>query len=203
MAGDVRNENVEKHILDATCGSRTIWFDKNCKHAIYMDCRIEHDTAIWKSTKNGSVRRLDVEPDVVADFTEMPFEDASFELVVFDPPHLINVGETAWMKKKYGKLPKNWQHLIRDGFAECMRVLKPYGTLVFKWSEVQIRTRDVINAIGKEPLFGHRSGKAMNTHWMCFMKFPQEMEVDDFGYSFGAAAAEGAGADRAEDAERE
>ena len=27
-----------------------------------------------------------------------------------------------------------------------------------------------IKAIGHDPLFGHRSGKNMNTHWLCFMK---------------------------------
>ena len=64
--------------------------------------------------------------------------------------------------------------MIRDGFSECLRVLKPYGTLVFKWSEVQIPVRQVIEAIGAEPLFGNRSGKRGNTHWMVFMKFPQE-----------------------------
>lgn len=163
-------DTTGKHILDATCGSRTIWFQKECHEAIYMDCREEHDTAIWKSTKNDSVRKLDVEPDVVADFTNMPFEDNTFDLVVFDPPHLVNVGETAWLKKKYGKLTGDWPKMIHDGFWECMRVLKPYGTLVFKWSEVDIPTRKIIDIIGVEPLFGHRSGKAMKTHWMCFMK---------------------------------
>lgn len=170
---EARMELIDKHILDATCGSRTIWFQKNHPMAVYMDCREEHGTAIWRSTKNDSVRTLDVEPDVLADFTDMPFDDNSFELVVFDPPHLVKVGENAWLKRKYGKLPKNWENMIHDGFWECMRVLKPYGALVFKWSEVDIPTRRVIDAIGSEPLFGHRSGKAMKTHWMVFMKTPE------------------------------
>lgn len=100
-----QNNKVNKHILDATCGSRTIWFQKHCSTAVYMDCREEHDTAIWKSTKNDSVRTLDVEPDIIGDFTNIPFEGDTFNLVVFDPPHLVKVGETAWLKKKYGKLP--------------------------------------------------------------------------------------------------
>ena len=166
----------DKHILDATCGSRTIWFQKKCPMAVYMDCREEHDTVIWKSTKNDSVRTLSVEPDIIADFTSMPFPDESFELVVFDPPHLIRVGENAWLKKKYGRLPEEWPKLIHDGYCECMRVLKPYGTLIFKWSEIQISTREVIDAIGEEPLFGHRSGKNMNTHWLCYMKTIQAKE---------------------------
>lgn len=106
----VNNEFMDlkdKKILDATCGSRTIWFDKNHPSAVYMDCREEHGTAIWKSTKNDSVRTLDVEPDVIADFTDMPFPENTFHLVVFDPPHLIKIGENAWLKKKYGRLPQD------------------------------------------------------------------------------------------------
>ncbi|MBR0090599.1 MAG: class I SAM-dependent methyltransferase [Lachnospiraceae bacterium] len=166
----------EKYILDATCGSRGIWFEKNHPNALYMDCRKEYQTSIWKSGDGKSERVLNVEPDVIASFTSMPFENESFYLVVFDPPHLIHVGDNAWLKKKYGRLPEEWPQMIHDGFNECMRVLKPYGTLIFKWSEVQVSTRDVINAIGKEPLFGHRSGKAMNTHWLCYMKIPHNYE---------------------------
>lgn len=163
-----------KHILDATCGSRTIWFNKNCAQCVYMDRREEHGTAIWRSTINDSVRRIDVEPDVVADFTEMPFPDNCFDLVVFDPPHMMSLGENSWMRKKYGALPKDWQNVIHDGFCECWRVLRPRGTLIFKWCEVEIPTREIIGAIGKEPLFGHRSGKRSNTQWMTFMKFPED-----------------------------
>lgn len=60
--------------------------------------------------------------------------------------------------------------MIQKGFEECMRVLKPDGVLIFKWSDISVSTRDILNIIGHEPLFGHRSGKKMNTHWMCFMK---------------------------------
>lgn len=63
--------------------------------------------------------------------------------------------------------------MIHDGFAECMRALDDYGTLIFKWLEVQIPLSKVLKAIGQEPLFGHRSGKNMNTHWLAFMKFAE------------------------------
>lgn len=165
---------MEKLILDATCGSRSIWFNKEHPAAVYCDIREENATEIWKSTKNDSVRTLTVKPDILADFTDLPFDDESFYLVVFDPPHLQKVGENAWLRKKYGKLDENWRELIRDGFAECMRVLKPYGTLVFKWGERDIPTREIIKACGQEPLFGHKSGKKMQTHWLCFMKIPEE-----------------------------
>lgn len=155
-----------KHILDATCGSRTMWFDKECPLAVYMDKREEKLEGIWADHEGN----LSVNPDVVADFTKIPFPDFSFELVVFDPPHLARVGDSAWMRKKYGCLPNDWQPVIHDGFWECWRVLKEYGTLIFKWSEIQISTRKIIDVIGKEPLFGHRSGKRMNTHWLVYMK---------------------------------
>jgi len=51
-----------------------------------------------------------------------------------------------------------------------MRVLKPYGVLILKWAETSIPTPEIIDAIGYEPLFGHKSGKKLGTNWMCFMK---------------------------------
>ena len=78
--------------------------------------------------------------------------------------------------KKYGKLPPNWKEYLRDGFAECWRVLRPYGTLIFKWCEYDIPTKEVIAVIGREPLYGHRSGKQSRTHWMAFVKIPEENE---------------------------
>ena len=98
--------------------------------------------------------------------------DNSFYHVVFDPPHLIKGGDTSWLVKKYGKLDKdNWQQVLHDGFKECMRVLKPDGVLIFKWSEYEIPAAKVWDAIGERPLFGHHSGKKMGTFWGCFMKF--------------------------------
>ena len=60
---------------------------------------------------------------------------------------------------------------IGKGIRECMRVLRRGGVLIFKWCELDIPTREIINACGYEPLFGHRSGKKANTHWLCFMRF--------------------------------
>ena len=165
---------MEKLILDATCGSRMIWFDKNNPLALYVDRREEHDTSIWKSENGLEERKLNIIPDVVADFTNLPFEDNTFYCVVFDPPHLLNVGDNSWLCKKYGKLDENWQSVIYDGFHECMRVLKPYGTLIFKWNEYDIPVKDIVKAIGEKPLFGNRSGKQAKTHWMTFMKIPKE-----------------------------
>lgn len=142
-----------KKILDATCGSRSIWFNKQHPATVYMDKRRELETRIWKSGDGLSERTLRVDPDVIADFTSIPFASNTFYLVVFDPPHLRHAGETSWLVKKYGKLDDHWPQMIRDGFNECMRVLRPNGVLIFKWSEVQIPAVEVWRAIGCKPLF--------------------------------------------------
>ena len=168
------NDLSSYKILDATCGGRSIWFNRQNPNCLYIDNRIENGTKIWQSSKTGKERFIDVCPDIVADFTDLPFPDNSFYLVVFDPPHLLHVGENAWLKKKYGKLPDDWRPLIKEGFRECMRVLKPNGTLIFKWSEIDIPVSEIIKTCGVEPLFGHKSGKASKTHWLCFMKGEEE-----------------------------
>lgn len=61
---------MEKLILDATCGSRSIWFNKEHPAAVYCDIREENATAIWKSTKNDSVRTLTVKPDILVVFVQ-------------------------------------------------------------------------------------------------------------------------------------
>ena len=149
-----------KKILDACCGSRMFWFDKRNPNVTFMDIRQEYE-----ELATGHV--IDVDPDVVGDFRNMPFEDDTFDMVVFDPPHLIHAGDNSWLAKKYGKLDEHWPEDIRQGFAECMRVLKPNGSLIFKWNEDQISLQDVLGAIGEQPLFGNKRSK---THWLVFMK---------------------------------
>lgn len=162
---------MNKPVLDATCGSRMIWFNKNNELAVFVDKRELDCEAIWTSGDGKATRYCSIHPDIIADFTDLPFEDNTFYHVVFDPPHLIQGGDNAWMVKKYGKLNKyTWKQVLHDGFSECMRVLKPYGTLIFKWNETQIPVKDVIAAIGARPLYGNRSGKQGKTHWMAFIK---------------------------------
>jgi hypothetical protein len=149
-----------KTILDACCGSRMFWFDKQNKNTVFMDYREIEDTLC-------DGRKLEVKPDIVADFRNIPFPDNSFKLVVFDPPHLLKVGENSWLAKKYGKLNSNWPNDLKTGFAECMRVLETYGILVFKWNEEQIKLSEILANIDFKPLFGDKRAK---THWLVFMK---------------------------------
>lgn len=139
------------------------WFNKQHPNAIYMDNR-EVETELCDG------RKLEVKPDIVGDFRNMPFADNSFKLVVFDPPHLNKLGKNSWMAKKYGTLLPTWEQDIKEGFAECMRVLEPNGVLIFKWNESQITTSKILKVIGHQPLFGHPSGKHGRTKWLAFMK---------------------------------
>ena len=163
-----------KRVLDPCCGSRMFWFDKENPDGEFVDIREFDDAQIWKSGNGKAVWYCSVHPTTVADFTNLPFPDNTFYHVVFDPPHLVKIGENSWMAKKYGKLYDGWESMIQKGFPECMRVLKPNGTLVFKWSEVDIPVKKILQVIGLQPLYGHKSGKQAHTHWMCFMKESEE-----------------------------
>lgn len=140
------------------------WFNKSNPSAIFMDIR-ELDDHLCDG------RRFEIKPDIVGDFRSIPFEDESFTLVVFDPPHLVKLGEKSWLAKKYGKLNLDtWEEDLRKGFTECFRVLKTNGVLIFKWNETDIPVSKIVSLSPKPPLFGHRSGKLAKTHWLCFMK---------------------------------
>lgn len=108
------------------------------------------------------------------DFTEMCFPDNTFWHVVFDPPHNIprKIGETGILAFFHGIFPENFRDMLTLGFAECFRVLKPGGTLIFKWSETEIPLSQVLKLTPEKPLYGHRSGKHARTHWVAFMKKP-------------------------------
>lgn len=157
-----------KHILDACCGGKMFYFDKNDPRVLYMDCR-ELNTTLCDG------RQFKVKPDVIGDFTEMEFPDESFRMVVFDPPHLKYTGSKKeaqnWQMVKYGYLPSHgWQNILRKGFAECFRVLETHGFLIFKWNETDIKVSEILRLTPYKPIFGHISGKRANTHWICFTK---------------------------------
>lgn len=159
----------DKTILDACCGSRMFWFDRNDKRAVFVDNRCVEHVLKDKSQKAG-FRNLTVSPDVVGDFTSLAFPDNTFSMVVFDPPHLSHCGKTGWQARKYGKLEGDWKEMLRSGFSECFRVLKPSGTLIFKWSEVEIPVSKILALTPERPIIGQRCGKTAKTHWLIFMK---------------------------------
>lgn len=154
-------------VLDATCGTRMMWFDKQDKRCLYVDHRNEsfRPTGVKFADKD-----IEVRPNVQCSFRALPFAAESFWLVVFDPPQIVRSSLAGNVTKYYGALPTNWKPVIQGGFQECFRVLKTHGTLIFKWSEIEIPIAEVLKLTRVPPLFGHRSGKAANTHWVTFIK---------------------------------
>lgn len=149
-----------KPIIDICCVSRMFYFDKNNRNVVFMDNRKIEDTLC-------DGRKLEIKPDIMADFRSIPFPDESFYMAVFDPPHLLKVGEKSWLGKKYGRLSENWKEDLKLGFDEGMRVLKANGTLIFKWNEDQIKLSEVLLCFSQQPIFGHKKSK---THFLVFMK---------------------------------
>lgn len=153
-------------VLDPASGSRMFYFDKEDERVLFGDIRSEQHVLC-------DGRALNINPDVIVDFRNMPFPDEQFRVIVFDPPHLVKAGPKSWQAAKYGQLNKEtWREDLRAGFAECFRVLKPEGVLIFKWNETQIVVSEILALTPERPLVGHKSGKRANTHWITFMKGP-------------------------------
>lgn len=160
-----------KVALDPCCGSRMMWFDRAHPGVLFGDQRRETVTVTDRSHGNATgTRSIVIDPDALLDFRALPFADATFHMVAFDPPHLVRAGPKSWLAAKYGKLGADWRDDLRAGFAECFRVLRPHGTLIFKWNETQVKLREVLALTPERPLFGNMSGKKAGTHWLVFMK---------------------------------
>lgn len=152
-----------KTILDPCCGSKMFWFDKKDPRVLFGDIREEAHQLC-------DGRTLSIDPDMKVDFTDMPFANKSFKVVVFDPPHLTGAGPKGWQALKYGILPCDWKEYISLGFKECFRVLDDYGVLIFKWNEERIKIKEILPLTPYRPLFGHTTSQNGKTHWFTFMK---------------------------------
>lgn len=162
----------DKEILDVCCGGRMFWFDSNNPNALFVDNRVVDPMRVGKGR---NARTFSCKPDRVMDFRRLDLPDGSFSLVVFDPPHFLKAGPQSYMGQKYGVLNREtWRDDLRQGFAECFRVLKNNGVLIFKWNEFHIPLRQVLALTPVKPLFGHPSGKRQQTHWVAFMKLAGE-----------------------------
>ena len=82
----------------------------------------------WDGSWSGRVVAHDLDEtralDGVMDFTNLQYDDASWPLVVIDPPHNADAGENSIMGQRYGtvKGQAELEQLIIDGVRECWRV---------------------------------------------------------------------------------
>ena len=145
-------------ILDATCGSRAFWFDKHQKDTTFIDIRPE------------------VNPDIVMDCTKTTFEDRSFDLIVFDPPHCSIPNGKGIFSEKYGNFSaQQIRDLIKNAFKEFHRILKDEGFVIFKWNTHDQKLKTILPLIeGFELLFGQktaiRTKHASSTYWFTLKK---------------------------------
>jgi len=167
------SSSPEEDILDATCGGRSIWLpdNKDRDDTLYIDRREEPPGFYGQDGRTYSV-----DPDEVQDFRDLPYNDKSFNLVVFDPPHVTREDGMNQLKgiitKKYGALrAETWQADLKAGFDELWRVLKPGGTLVFKFADNAADFKTVLDLAPVDPLFGTTTKKNnTETRWFVFYK---------------------------------
>jgi len=84
------------------------------------------------------------QPDIVADNTDLPFKSCSFDVIVYDPPHIPNQGKdkTKDFNGRFGlviRSPKEnnytFSHTFPPFLKEAYRALKPEGLLFCKISD--------------------------------------------------------------------
>jgi len=98
----------------------------------------------WKGSKR-PVTGLDIDPryrpTVVGDNTNMPFSAESFDVVVYDPPHIPNQGKdkSKDFNTRFGLVLRSskenhytFSHTFPPFVREAFRVLKPEGILLCK-----------------------------------------------------------------------
>lgn len=169
-------ETEPEQILDATCGGRSIWHPENKERedTLYIDRREEEP-----GFHGQEGRTYAVEPDEVQDFRDLPYPDESFNLVVFDPPHEVRDDGMEQLSgiilKKYGALhAETWQEDLRAGFTELCRVLRPGGTLVFKFADRGVDFEEVLSLAPVDPLLGTMTKKTSRCENRWFVFYKQE-----------------------------
>lgn len=176
------------HGTDAALIDKMLDFYPRKKPTRILDATV-NEGRFWK----GSTRKivgLDIDPkfkpDVVGDNREMPFNNESFDVIVYDPPHVPNQGKD---KKKdfndrFGLVLKspatngyNFTHLYPPFVAEAFRVLRPEGILFckiadyvhghrFQWAHVELlKAAEAVGFTACDCIVKTRKGPIVDPRW--------------------------------------
>jgi len=162
-------------ILDATAGSKMMWYEKNHPLVTYLDSR--KGKISYQYPNSPKKVTIKINPDVVADWTKtIPFDDGEFDVVLFDPPHIIQSSNKGIMAMKFTVLsPDDWKQTLKKGIDELFRVLKPNGMFILKWCESCKSVDEVIKLFSYPAVFGtNQRSKRKNSGdicWVCFLKY--------------------------------
>lgn len=156
-----------KKILDATVNTGRFWVGRK-RPVTGMDIDPKHN------------------PDVVGDHTNMPFTDGSFDVVVYDPPHIPNQGRDKQkdFNTRFGLVLKatpeqgyNFSHLYPPFLSEAYRVLRKNGVLFckiadyvhghkFQWAHVELINAAVaVGFIACDCIVKIRKGPITDPRW--------------------------------------
>lgn len=173
-------------ILDATCGFKGIWYQKNHPFVTFMDKR----TGSFNYSDNHKYalnrdRTYRVNPDIISEWKHAPFPNNHFDMIVFDPPHLIieRGKKPPAMTQAYGYLYKdNWRKVLKDGINKLFNILKPEGVFVFKWCENSAKVQEVLKFFPYKPLFGSNTKSKGHTSnfWILFIKHNVDKNLSEY-----------------------
>ncbi|MPZ14351.1 MAG: hypothetical protein GEU73_07990 [Chloroflexi bacterium] len=84
----------------------------------------------WKNGMRLTVTGMDRDPsrakDLVGDFTAVQLPDGSFDLAIFDPPHLADTGAASLMGRAYGSYRRlaDLEAAVRAGCREARHIAR-------------------------------------------------------------------------------
>ena len=162
-------------ILDATCGEKGIWFQKNHPFVTFMDKR---NGKQYYASENKTKVCYKVKPDIVSTWKDAPFPDEYFDMIVFDPPHIVRKKTTkSCMITAYGSLqPDTWKVEIKEGVDRLFKKLKQEGIFIFKWSDNGgLKLNEVLKYFPYKPLFG---SKKDGNWWIVFLKYDMNKKLE-------------------------
>lgn len=156
-----------RRILDATVNGGRFWRGSH-RPVIGLDIETAH------------------RPDVVADNTSMPFRHGTFDVIVYDPPHIPNQGQerSKDFNTRFGlgrhvskELQYNFSHTFPPFLQEAWRVLRAEGILLckitdyvhhhrYQWAHVDlIQAARAVGFLACDCVVKVRKGPIMDPKW--------------------------------------